>query len=505
MTVREVDYSYVTQNMGPIVKMATKAFMQNHQVTKDAYNKTSEEYKAKFKELLDKSTQDVIHQCEKNKGKFFIAEEGNKIVGISLGAPYGPSGLSEAFIKSVFESNCCFKDVMNGWWGLMGKYEGTPPGKIYHQGVMAVHPKHAGKGIGEKLCNLTAQKIFSDGYIGFATETSSKSVDLLTEKMKKRFAITDVDTKNALTLRLYLQPGDLSEKVHQWFLDKKEVKIDAIKIDALAISKVGSHNNVGNIAVWDSSPESDLPVLVMLHPNSCSRLFFKNQMEDKRLTDSYRLIAIDLPGHGDSQPADHPETTYTFPGYAKEVVNVLEKLNIQQCVLLGWSLGGHAVLEAMDQVKGLRGVVLTGTPPTEVSTEGFNEVFKDIPLEIIKLLGKAKFEREDAEKFISGVGKEEWMVQYGLACDGRAREFLTKWIGEKTGGDQRKLVAETRVPTALISGEQDPASNKEYLESLKYGNLWGMRFIPDVAHNVVYDKAEAYNAHVLEFLNDVFK
>lgn len=81
---------------------------------------------------MNKSTEDMIEQCYINGGKFFVAEVNQKIIGISIRSPYGKNVMSEAFAQSVFQSKCCFKDVMTGWWDLMGKYEGTPqPGKIF--------------------------------------------------------------------------------------------------------------------------------------------------------------------------------------------------------------------------------------------------------------------------------------------------------------------------------------------------------------------------------------
>ena len=228
-------------------------------------------------------------------------------------------------------------------------------------------------------------------------------------------------------------------------------------------------------------------------------------MEDRRLTDRFRLIAIDLPGHGDSKPADDPNATYTFSGYAQEIAKAVKQLGITECAFLGWSLGGHVALECLDKIKGLRGVALTGAPPVVVSTVGFAQAFKGIPSDMAKLMSKRHFTREQASVFMSGVGKEEWMVEYGLKADGRTRARLMEWIIQGVGGDQRSLVAETKLPIALIAGDRDPASPRDYLESLKFGNLWGMRYIPDSGHDVIYEKSDVYNGIFLEFLNDIFK
>ena len=46
--------------------------------------------------------------------------------------------------------------------------------------------------------------------------------------------------------------------------------------------------------------------IVLIHGNSASSRVWQKQLEGP-LGRKYRLIAIDLPGHGDSAPAPHPE------------------------------------------------------------------------------------------------------------------------------------------------------------------------------------------------------
>lgn len=506
ITIKEVEYPYVMQNIERILEFSTDAFLKNHKITQEAYLKTEERFRHTFKFLLQESTADMIDQIHKHKGLFFVAEMDNKIVAISLGYPYGKRGLSEEFMQTVFKSRCHFKDVMGGWWNLMEKYAGTPPGKVFHQAMMAIDPELAGQGIGAKICALTAQKINEKGYDGYAVETSSESTDMLAEKLSRQFKVHDIETSEAgLTFRLHLRPTGQSDAIHQWYLDKKRVQASNKEINVAEISTSGVHYHVGDIAVWDSNRESELPVVVMLHPNSACRLYFKNQMEDQNLTSSFRLIAIDLPGHGDSKWAEETKATYTFPGYAKAVAKVIKELGIKRCVLLGWSLGGHVALEAMRQIDGVAGVVISGTPPVELSMNGFSQVFKKIPTEMVKLMGKTNLTREEMTAFIMNVGNEKWMIEYGLKSDGRARKRLTQSINDGVGQDQRTLVAESKIPLAIIAGEQDSASPKDYLESLKFGNLWGMHFIDGIGHSLVYEKSERFNPILLTFLKENLK
>lgn len=56
-----------------------------------------------------------------------------------------------------------------------------------------------------------------------------------------------------------------------------------------------------------------------------------------QLAKKYQTIVVDLRGNGDS---DKPWSTYSYDMYANDIRVLLEQLNIHDCTLVGWSLGG---------------------------------------------------------------------------------------------------------------------------------------------------------------------
>ena len=95
----------------------------------------------------------------------------------------------------------------------------------------------------------------------------------------------------------------------------------------------------------------DLPVL-LIHGNSLSREVFRMQLGGA-LSAKYRLVALDLPGHGNSGNALNPSRTYTRPGLADAVIEVLGLLGLGEVVVVGWSLGGHIALQMASQFSGI--------------------------------------------------------------------------------------------------------------------------------------------------------
>src|SRR5262249_49338094 len=116
----------------------------------------------------------------------------------------------------------------------------------------------------------------------------------------------------------------------------------------------------GSLAVEDSG-RSGIPVL-LIHGNSLCRHVFRNQMQGQ-LAKSHRFIAFDLPGHGESSHAIDPKRSYTRPGLADATVELLDKLDITEAIVFGWSLGGHIGIEMISRFPGMRGLMISGAPP----------------------------------------------------------------------------------------------------------------------------------------------
>ena len=77
-------------------------------------------------------------------------------------------------------------------------------------------------------------------------------------------------------------------------------------------------------------------------------------------TDSARVVAIDLPGHGaSSKPSPEEGSDYSVPSLSTAVGEVIEKLDLAPSVVIGHSMGGAVALDlALARPKLVRGLVL---------------------------------------------------------------------------------------------------------------------------------------------------
>ncbi len=87
------------------------------------------------------------------------------------------------------------------------------------------------------------------------------------------------------------------------------------------------------------------PALVFVHGWCCDRGYWSEQLP--HFAEKYKVVAIDLAGHGESE-LDRKE--WTMGAFGEDVVAVLNKLHLEQVVLIGHSMGGFVILEAARQM-----------------------------------------------------------------------------------------------------------------------------------------------------------
>ena len=214
-----------------------------------------------------------------------------------------------------------------------------------------------------------------------------------------------------------------------------------------------------------------------------------------------RVLALDLPGHGDSSNAKDPDHTYTMPGYAKAAVEVLQHLQISEVVVLGWSLGGHIGVEMLPLFKGIKGLMMVGS---------LLVALRDAPLDDARTKWNMRQDltREDLTMFAkggTGGPYEEWMADAAVRTDPKARRVLFQNLGFGDCSDQQKLVEETKVPTAVVIGTAEPHLDNGAIKSLKYGGLWGGKCveIEGGEHCPLWEKPAEFIPILEKFLGDV--
>jgi len=244
--------------------------------------------------------------------------------------------------------------------------------------------------------------------------------------------------------------------------------------------------------------------LLLLHGSGASRKVFSRQFESA-LAERYRLIALDLPGHGASGDAASP-ADYGVDGLARTVAEVLEHKGIEHTLVMGWSLGGHVGIELMARHPGVTGLMVVGAPPVGRGPVAMLRGFQT-NLDLL-LAAKEQFTEREAQRFYEmcyhGAG-EPTFLQSIRRADGRVRVAVSRSLLKGEVADQKLAVEQASVPVAIVNGANEPVARLSYLAGLHYRNLWGnvCHIIPDAGHAPFWDQPERFNELLGAFAADV--
>lgn len=260
------------------------------------------------------------------------------------------------------------------------------------------------------------------------------------------------------------------------------------------------------ISVHESSGNG--PAVVLVHGNSSSSRVWEPLFASD-LGRKYRLIGLDLPGHGQSADAEQMvrSTVYSIPGYADVVQAVAGQMGAERAVFVGWSLGGHAVLEAAARMPQAAGFMVFGTPPLPFPpTADFGGAFLKIGLGFVK-----DWSDEDARAFVAdslvpGVQPPDFMLQDAQRTDGHARASLAAGIGTIGYADELRIIATIGRPLAIVQGAHEQIVNPAYLDGLapSIPTLWRgkVQVVEDAGHAVQWENPAQFGALLDAFVAD---
>jgi pimeloyl-ACP methyl ester carboxylesterase len=92
--------------------------------------------------------------------------------------------------------------------------------------------------------------------------------------------------------------------------------------------------------------------LLCLHTAGADTRQYRGLLNDKRVTDNFRVITFDMPWHGKtSPPAGWQDREYrlTAPDYIRLILDVADALALDKPVAMGCSIGGRIVLHLAHQ------------------------------------------------------------------------------------------------------------------------------------------------------------
>lgn len=232
----------------------------------------------------------------------------------------------------------------------------------------------------------------------------------------------------------------------------------------------------------ESGPPPATAPLLCLHGAAMSSVVYMDLL--RRLTPGLRVIAPDLPGHGQSRPALSQAADAAVPlsidGYRDVVLALMDRLALPRAILVGHSMGAAIALRLAlfrpERVAGL--VLLNGAARLRVSAEVLALLARELPADPVpdaqdpeaaapatsEAMPEALAALMFSPRTVSAL-RERWSA----VLVGAPRSVAVADFRACDGFDVRAQLPGLRVPALIVSGEEDlmvPARLSDEVERL---------------------------------------
>jgi len=260
-------------------------------------------------------------------------------------------------------------------------------------------------------------------------------------------------------------------------------------------------SNLG-ISYFRSNPQENKLTVLLIHGNSLNKAFFQNQFNDPLLC-HLPLIAIDLPGHGESKN----EETYSLATLKRSVLDFIELTSLNNFIIVGHSLGGHLAIQMIPEIREIcKGIFIYGTPPLRQPlnvTDAFHES-KALGYFLTSDLGEEEI-LELAESIYDARDENFFKIKESITnTDGQFRNGFGESLQEELL-DEVELLSGFRGYLLILHGKHDSLVNLEYLKELKNENLpqADLIILKKSGHSPHLEEVNTFNKTIYNFYQKI--
>jgi len=235
--------------------------------------------------------------------------------------------------------------------------------------------------------------------------------------------------------------------------------------------------------------------LVFVHGWSCDKSYWQDQLPF--FCHFYKVVTIDLAGHGKSGTN---RTDWTIQAFAQDVAAVVNSLDLRPVVLIGHSMGGPVILEAThlfpDRVVGLIGVDTFQDFSHRMTQNEINQYLAPLKADFKKgayaFVKNRLFSPQSDSSIVNKIANDMSSAPPEIAL--AAIENAWKY-------DMRRGVLGLRVPIRCINSDIFPVNtegNRRYVKS------FNVLFMSDVGHFVMNEEPALFNTLLDASIRDFF-
>lgn len=258
------------------------------------------------------------------------------------------------------------------------------------------------------------------------------------------------------------------------------------------------------LAYAEKNPSQNYTIF-FINSNSSS-LLWRHQFTSS-LFDNYRLIAIELPGHGQSEKTNDPAVDFSIWGSAfllSTAIKILAGNN--SYTLIGFSYGTNLVAEILEFGVKPSGIVLISS---SITGKNF-EIDKIIRPGVLNIYLNEKNTAAEIQTFydvhLLSTTEDDKQIYISdfMAVQPQFRSTVLECVSQGNYADEIVLLNKVSVPLLVIWGVSDRLINIEYLNTAPL-NLWNDQSytFAQCGHFVITDQPDLLNKMIKKYLDKI--
>jgi len=247
--------------------------------------------------------------------------------------------------------------------------------------------------------------------------------------------------------------------------------------------------------------------IVLIHGWPLSDEMYEYQYNEL-INKNFRVIGITLRGFGKS---DKPYRDYNYDVHASDIKKVLDKLKIEDAVLVGFSMGGAIAIRFVSTYNGAhvsKLALISAAAPIWTQRKDFPY---NLPISAVDDLIELNY--KDRPKLLSNFAKifsaTETSLNEGIGswlngiCLSASSYATAQCLIDLRDTDLRSDLVKIKIPTVIMHGKKDKICSFDLAEQMKAG-ITNSHIIPfeNSGHSLFLEETQKFNAELIKFAGE---
>lgn len=241
------------------------------------------------------------------------------------------------------------------------------------------------------------------------------------------------------------------------------------------------------------------PTLVFVHGWSCDARYWQKQVS--YFSKNYKIILIDLAGHGHSGMT---REKYTMKAFGEDVQAVVEATKSQNVILIGHSFGGAIIAEAARlmpyRIKGLIGIDTYENIEYQLSREEFNGMME--PFQENFQSGTRQFVQQMLLPAKDTLLSNWIIADMSAAPQSIALSSMEEYLEQSITGEAAIIFDEIHVPIIAVKGDMWPV---DYEANRRHMHSYDAIEIKNADHFLMLNRPDEFNKALKQAIKNIIE